>query len=81
MRGLRPHSIQPGQFPRRQPEQIRRGMDVLFLHQLVDDLVAHAVNVERATGDEVLERLFALRAADQTARTAGYRLAFHPFNV
>lgn len=60
---------------------VTRGMDVLFLHQLVDDLVAHAVNVERATGDEVLERLFALRAADQAARTAGYRLAFHPFNV
>ena len=56
-------------------------MDVLFLNQLIDNLVTHAVNVHCATGDEVLERLFALRAADQAARTAGYRLAFHPFNV
>jgi hypothetical protein len=61
---LWPHAIQTGQFTCRQPEEIRWRMDILFLNQLIDNLVAHAVNVHRPTGDEVLQRLFTLRATD-----------------
>ena len=39
-------------------------MDILFLNQLIDNLVAHAVDVHRPTRDEVLQRLFTLRTTD-----------------
>ncbi len=64
LRGFRPHTIQPGQLTRRQAEQISGRMDILFLDQLIDDFVAHAIDVHRPAGDEVFQRLFTLGAAN-----------------
>ena len=56
-------------------------MHVLFFNQLIDDFIAHTVNVQGATGDKMLERFFTLSSADQTAGTARHHFAFHAFNV
>src|SRR2546421_1428320 len=46
-------------------------------HQLLDELVAQALDVERAPAGEVSERLLALRAAREPAGTTRHRLALH----
>src|SRR2546429_6849715 len=42
-----------------------------------DELVAQALDIERAPAGEVSERLLALRAAREGARTTRHRLALH----
>ncbi|MNW64496.1 hypothetical protein D3C74_427860 [compost metagenome] len=64
LRGFWPHAIQSCQLSSRQVEQIRRRVDILFLDQLIDNFIAHPVDIHRPTGDEVFERFFALRPAD-----------------
>ncbi len=59
LRGLRPHPISPVQFPRRQPEQIRRGMDVLSFSTSWSMILRPCRQRRARDGDEVLERLFA----------------------
>ncbi|MNT13894.1 hypothetical protein D3C72_1488770 [compost metagenome] len=45
LRGLRSHSIEPGQLTCSQAEQIGSRVDILFLDQLVDDFIAHPVHI------------------------------------
>ena len=56
-------------------------MDVLFFNQLVDDFVTHTVNVHRATGNKMFQRLFTLSAANQATGTAGDCFSFHTLDV
>ncbi len=81
LRGLWPHSVQAGQFTRRQTEQIRWRMDILPFHQLVDDLIAHPVYIHRPARHKMFQRLFTLRAANQPAGTTGNGFAFNALYV
>jgi hypothetical protein len=53
--------------------QIGRRADQTFVHQLLDALVAQAVDVHGPTRDEVDDRLLELRAAGQAADAAVHR--------
>lgn len=56
-------------------------MDIFFFNQLIDDFVAHSVNIHRTAGNKVFQRLFTLRSANQATGTAGNRFTFHTLNV
>ena len=64
LRRFRPHTIESGQLACRQGEEICWRMDILFLDQLIDNFVAHTVNIERAARNEVFQRFLTLRPAD-----------------
>ena len=81
LRRFRSHAVQTGKFARRQTEQICRRFDIFFLDQLIDDFVAHAVNVQRPAGDEMLQRFFTLCTTNQTRRTTRHGFAFDTFNI
>ncbi len=53
----------------------------VFFNQLIDDFVAHSVNIHRTAGNKVFQRLFTLRTANQATGTAGNRFTFHTLNV
>ncbi len=53
-----------------QPVEVGRRVHDARIHQLVDQLVAQALDVERAAAGEVQQRLLALRRADEPARAA-----------
>ena len=81
LRRFRSHPIESGQLACRQGEEICWRVDILFLNQLIDNFVAHTVNIERAAGNKVFQRLLTLCPTNQAAGTASDRFAFHTFNI
>ena len=73
-----PHPLKTGQLDGIEAEQIGGGLHQPLVHQLFDNLVAKAVHIHGTTGGEVLDRLLALRLAEQAAGAAGNRLSFQP---
>ncbi len=75
-----PHPLKTGQLDGIEAEQIGGGLHQPLVHQLLDNLVAKAVHIHGATGGEVLDRLLALRLAEQAAGAAGNRFPFQPLH-
>ena len=74
--GFLPHPLETGQLDGVEAEQVRRGLHQPLVHQLLHYLVTQAVHIHGAAGREVLDRLLALRLAEQAAGAAGHRLPF-----
>ena len=64
------------QLLHRRANNIGRRLDQLLLDQLLDELVAEALDVQRTAAGEMPERLLALRAAGKAAGAAGDGLPF-----
>ena len=79
--GLLAHARQLSQGGSFQVEQIRRCLDQLTLDQLLDQLLAEAIDIQRLATGEVLEGFLALRGADQSARAACHHLAFEALDL
>ena len=75
-----PHPLKPGQLDGIEAEQIGGGLHQSLVHQLLDNLVAKAVHIHGATGSKVLDRLLALRLAEQATGAACNRLSFQPLH-
>ncbi len=75
-RALLRHPLQRRELRDAQPIQIGRRAHQLRVDELVDELVAQALDVHRAAAREMQQRLLALRGADQSAGAARDRLAF-----
>ncbi len=75
-----PHPLKTGQLDGVEAKQIGGSLHQPLVHQLLDNLVAKAVHIHGATGGEVLDRLLALRLAEQATGAAGNRFPFQPLH-
>ena len=75
VRRLVGHAVQTGQRAEPEPVQIGQGVDHLAIDQLVDQLVAQALDLDRPALREMQDRLLALRGAEQAAGAAVVGLA------
>ncbi len=73
-----PHPLKTCQLDGIEAEQISGSLHQPLVYQLLDNLVAKAVHIHGATGGKVLDRLLALRLAEQAAGAAGNGLSFQP---
>jgi hypothetical protein len=69
-RGLFSHALQRFELLRRKAVEVGRRLDQAFVHQLVDQPLAQALDVQRAPAGEVEQRLLALRRAIEAAAAA-----------
>ncbi len=80
LRGLFGETVELGERRKAEVEQIgRRAHEILF-DQLVDDLFAEPVDIERTALREVPQRLLALRRTEQATGAAGDRLVRQAFD-
>ncbi len=79
LRRLLAHALQRQQAGQAEPVQVRQGLDDAGVHQLVDQLLAQALDVHRAALGEVQQGLLALGGAEQAAGAAvvGFALLAH----
>ena len=68
------HALERGELGEAELVQIGRRVDDAAVDELVDELVAQSLDVERAPAREVQERLLALRRAHEAAAAARDRL-------
>src|SRR5690348_12704584 len=69
------HALQTRERPGGQAVQVGRAAHELFVHELVDELLAQPFDVHGAPAGEVKQSLLALRAAEEPAAAACRRLA------
>src|SRR5262249_12647397 len=74
LRGLVREAVQRGERREAEIEQVRRRAHEALLDELVDDLFAEPVDVERAALRKVPQRLLALRGTEEAAGAARDRL-------
>src|SRR3954464_3631816 len=65
------HPIQAGKLGGGKPVKVGRRAHEIELHQLIDDLVAQALDVHGAPAGKVQQRLLALSGTKKTAAAAG----------
>ncbi len=74
LRGFLAHALELRELLRPQGEKIRRRAHPVAVHQLLDQLVAEPLDVERAARGEMLDLFLALRRAGPSAGAARHRL-------
>src|SRR5579862_9952219 len=74
-RGLLAHALELGELRHAERVEIGRGAHFVPFDELLDELVAEALDIERTAAGEVAQRLLELRPAGETAGAARDRLA------
>jgi hypothetical protein len=79
-RGFLRHALEIDHRQQAELVQIGRRLDDGVVHQLLDQLVAQALDVQRTAAGEMQQRLLALRRADQAAAAAGDGFVLGPLD-